>query len=251
VAALAIAEAAQRHGGPIVVVTPGVHESNALESELAFFGGEALPVFQFPDWETLPYDQFSPHQDIISQRLRTLDRLPQTREGVLVVPIATLMQRVVPPDYLAGHVLDLGAGEQVVHRGVHIGRLAQTHGADLPLALPEGPVVEEEHVVVLAQEEHRGQHIALVGRVAVADHHRRVGPVGRRGGQEPAGKLQPVLGLERHRLVRDAQFVGRGPAGVPGRVGGHVELEQGQEQHHGQDHEPDAPPEVHTGPTGP
>ncbi|MDX1610166.1 MAG: transcription-repair coupling factor, partial [Halofilum sp. (in: g-proteobacteria)] len=112
-AALAIVEAAQRHGGPLVVVTAGVHEAHALEAELDFYASGALPVLQFPDWETLPYDLFSPHQDIVSQRLRALDRLPSMREGVLVAPVATLMQRVVPPDYLAGHVLDLEVGQRL------------------------------------------------------------------------------------------------------------------------------------------
>jgi len=112
-AALAIAEAGRRHGGLVVAVTSGAQEAHELESELAFYGNGDLPVLQFPDWETLPYDLFSPHQDIVSQRLRTLDWLPQARSGVLVLPVATLLQRVVPPDYLAGHVLEIEVGQQL------------------------------------------------------------------------------------------------------------------------------------------
>jgi len=111
--ALAIAEAGLRHGGMLVAVTPGAQDAHELEAELAFYGNDALPVFQFPDWETLPYDLFSPHQDIVSQRLRTLDWLPTARRGVLVLPVATLLQRVVPPDYLAAHVLELEVGQHL------------------------------------------------------------------------------------------------------------------------------------------
>ena len=111
--ALAIAEAARRHGGLYVVAAANVHEAVSLEAEIAFYAGAELPVFHFPDWETLPYDLFSPHQDIVSQRLRTLDWLPHARDGVLVAPVSTLLQRVVPAEYLAGHVLDLEVGQSL------------------------------------------------------------------------------------------------------------------------------------------
>ena len=52
-----------------------------------------LPVLPFPDWETLPYDQFSPHPDIVSQRLAALHRLPTLKRGIVVVPVQTLLQR--------------------------------------------------------------------------------------------------------------------------------------------------------------
>jgi transcription-repair coupling factor (superfamily II helicase) len=110
--ALAVTEAARRHGGLVVAVAANVQEAAALEADIGFYAGGDFPVFHFPDWETLPYDLFSPHQDIISQRLRTLDGLPHARHGVLVVPVATLMQRVVPAAYLAGHVLDLEKGDR-------------------------------------------------------------------------------------------------------------------------------------------
>ncbi|MEX2575239.1 MAG: transcription-repair coupling factor [Halofilum sp. (in: g-proteobacteria)] len=113
VPALAISEIAARHDSLVVAVATSVHEAATLEAEIGFFSGGELPVFHFPDWETLPYDLFSPHQDIVSQRLRTLDWLPTARRGVLVVPVSTLLQRVVPAEYLAGHVLDLERGQQL------------------------------------------------------------------------------------------------------------------------------------------
>src|SRR5690606_32280429 len=79
---------------------------------LRFFGAD-LPVAQFPDWETLPYDTFSPHQDIVSERLTTLYRLPEFRHGVLVVPASTLMHRLAPPSYLLGNSLVLQVGQRL------------------------------------------------------------------------------------------------------------------------------------------
>jgi transcription-repair coupling factor (superfamily II helicase) len=111
--ALAIAEAALSHDSLVVVAAASVEQAATLEREIAFYAGGEVPVFHFPDWETLPFDLFSPHQDIVSQRLRTLDWLPTARHGVLIAPVSTLLQRVVPPSYLAGHVLDLEVGQQL------------------------------------------------------------------------------------------------------------------------------------------
>ncbi len=111
--ALAIAEAAHRHDSLTLVVVPGMAEALTLEQELRFFSGADLPVLGLPDWETLPYDRFSPHQDIISQRLETLHRLPQTRRGILLLPVSTLLQRLAPPSFLDGQVLLLRRGERI------------------------------------------------------------------------------------------------------------------------------------------
>ena len=73
---LALAEAAAAARGPLLVFTHDAAQLERLEAELAFFVPRDLPVLAFPDYETLPYDRFSPHPDIISQRLRTLARLP-------------------------------------------------------------------------------------------------------------------------------------------------------------------------------
>ncbi|HTD28076.1 MAG TPA: transcription-repair coupling factor, partial [Xanthomonadaceae bacterium] len=69
-------------------------------------------VLHFPDWETLPYDLFGPHPDIVSQRVATLYGLPTTRRGVLVVPVATLMQRLCPPGYVAAQSLLISRGQK-------------------------------------------------------------------------------------------------------------------------------------------
>src|SRR5690606_31924970 len=91
---LAIAEAASAADTRFtLLLTPDSLSAERLKEDLAFFA-PTLPVLHFPDWETLPYDQFSPHQDIISQRIATLYRLPEVRHGVLVVPINTALHRL-------------------------------------------------------------------------------------------------------------------------------------------------------------
>ena len=104
---LALAEAADRHDGPLVVITHDTHAAHALETAIGAFAGSDLEVLQFPDWETLPYDLFAPHPDILSQRVATLYRLPSLKRGVLVVPVATLMQRLAPRSYIGGSSLVL------------------------------------------------------------------------------------------------------------------------------------------------
>ena len=77
--ALQVARAATQAAGPVLLVTSDAATAARLEEELAFFCAGAVPIFGFPGYETLPYDQFSPHPDIISQRLRTMARLPAAR----------------------------------------------------------------------------------------------------------------------------------------------------------------------------
>ena len=79
--------------------------------EIAFFNPE-LDILQFPDWETLPYDRFSPYQDIISDRLSSLARLPRLNHGLLVVSAAALAHKVVPKTWLAGQAFELKVGEK-------------------------------------------------------------------------------------------------------------------------------------------
>ncbi|SFN04836.1 transcription-repair coupling factor [Dokdonella immobilis] len=110
--ALALAEAAGRHPGLVIVVTRDTHGAHSLEGEIAVFADAGLEVLQFPDWETLPYDLFAPHPDIVSQRVAALYRLPGLSRGVLVVPVATLMQRLAPRSYINGTSLVLENGQR-------------------------------------------------------------------------------------------------------------------------------------------
>jgi transcription-repair coupling factor (superfamily II helicase) len=95
----------------LLVITADTSSALTLERELPFFLDQALEILAFPDWETLPYDNFSPHQDIISERLSTLYRLPSMTSGILIVPVPTLMHRLAPTAYIAGSSLVLQAGQ--------------------------------------------------------------------------------------------------------------------------------------------
>lgn len=106
-AAFAQANAAQQQLTAIVTAEPA--DAQRLQDELAFFA-PGLRIAQFPDWETLPYDNFSPHQDLISERLATLWRILQTRRthdlDVVLVPATTALLRVAPPSFLAAYTFE-------------------------------------------------------------------------------------------------------------------------------------------------
>ena len=111
---LALAEAALHLESPLLVVAQSARDAERLTAELRFYlAAETLPVLSLPDWETLPYDLFSPHQDIISERLATLAALPGLKHGIVVVAAATLMQRLAPPAFVAGGTLMLNVGARL------------------------------------------------------------------------------------------------------------------------------------------
>jgi len=110
---LALAEAAAAARGPLAVFTEDAAQLERLETELAFFIQRDLPVLAFPDYETLPYDRFSPHPDIISQRLRTLARLPMLARGIVLADLPTALQRLAPRNFIDAHSLTLAAGEEL------------------------------------------------------------------------------------------------------------------------------------------
>nr|WP_272889370.1 transcription-repair coupling factor [Stutzerimonas stutzeri] len=109
---LAIAEAASNADRFTLLLTADSQSAERLQEELAFFA-PGLPVLHFPDWETLPYDVFSPHQDIISQRIAALYQLPELTHGVLVVPITTALHRLAPKRFLLGSSLVLDVGQKL------------------------------------------------------------------------------------------------------------------------------------------
>ncbi|HEY3852188.1 MAG TPA: transcription-repair coupling factor [Steroidobacteraceae bacterium] len=109
--ALAVAEAAAKAGGPLIVITETPRAAETLSEEIGFFSSGTMPVRVFPDLETLPYDGFSAHPDITSARLRTLAELPRARRGVWVVAIETLLQRLAPRSYIEAHSLQVHVGE--------------------------------------------------------------------------------------------------------------------------------------------
>ncbi len=106
-----------------VVVTQDQNQLNQLETELRFCGVDA---HVFPDWETLVYDELSPHQDIVAERIRLLTQMPTN--GILLIVVQTLAQRVAPISWLIGQHFDLSVGdkfdieqqrERLVNAGYH------------------------------------------------------------------------------------------------------------------------------------
>ncbi|WP_172564562.1 transcription-repair coupling factor [Vibrio navarrensis] len=108
--ALSIAELAKAASSHTVLVVPDPQSALKLQAEVEQFYCESVTVF--PDWETLPYDNFSPHQDIISERIATLFQLPGQTNGITIVPVSTLLQRQSPRDFLLQHTLMVKVGDR-------------------------------------------------------------------------------------------------------------------------------------------
>ena len=97
---------------PLAVVSATAQDAQRLLEEVAWFS-PALRVCLLPDWETLPYDQFSPHQDLVSERLATLYRIQRADFDLAIVPAPTALGRLCPPSYIAGRTFQLKSGERL------------------------------------------------------------------------------------------------------------------------------------------
>lgn len=113
-AALALVAAANKANAPILVVVPGEQQAWWLEAELQFFGAnQNLPVWHFRDWETLPYDMFSPHQEVVSSRLATLWNIRDQKRGFIITTASAILQRLSPPSFLDGAAFMFKVGESL------------------------------------------------------------------------------------------------------------------------------------------
>ena len=114
---LALAEAIEADSRPYLVIARDARELDQLRAELGFFLGEKpggpRRIHVLPDWEVLPYDVFSPHPDIISERLSALAELPTLRSGVILAPADTLGQRLAPRGYVDGRTFNLARGDRL------------------------------------------------------------------------------------------------------------------------------------------
>lgn len=109
---MALASAATARRNLTLVITEDVQSAGRVMLELEFFlAGTGIHVLTFPDWETLPYDVFSPLPELISQRLQALHRLGELKQAVLVIPVTTLLQRLPPREYLDAHTLMIAVGD--------------------------------------------------------------------------------------------------------------------------------------------
>jgi transcription-repair coupling factor (superfamily II helicase) len=130
---------AQVFKGTLLVVTEETAQAHHLERELHFFFNHhaATNIHIFPDWEILPYDHFSPHPDIISERLAALYQLPRSQQGILLVSASTLMHRLPPRSHLEAQSLVIEQGqrlnvetfrEELVKAGYHAVSQVMAHG---------------------------------------------------------------------------------------------------------------------------
>ena len=97
---LLLSEQIAEHLGLSVIVCCDMTDAEQLEQEIRFFSPEPPRVYRFPDLETLPYDQFSPHQDIVSERIKCLASIADAKSGILILPVTTLLQKIAPPDFI-------------------------------------------------------------------------------------------------------------------------------------------------------
>ncbi|PKO56903.1 MAG: transcription-repair coupling factor [Betaproteobacteria bacterium HGW-Betaproteobacteria-21] len=109
--ALAIAQLAGR-GQMLAVITANPIDAQRLLDEIAWVA-PGLRLHLLPDWETLPYDSFSPHQDLISERLSTLYAITRSEADVVLVPATTALYRMAPPAFLAAYTFFLKQGEKL------------------------------------------------------------------------------------------------------------------------------------------
>ncbi len=97
---------------PLVILTATAQDAQRLREEMPWFAPK-LSVHLLPDWETLPYDQFSPHHDLVSERLATLYQIMQRECDVVIAPLTTVLYRLAPVEYLAAHTFFLKAGQKL------------------------------------------------------------------------------------------------------------------------------------------
>ncbi|KAB8061298.1 transcription-repair coupling factor [Janthinobacterium violaceinigrum] len=112
--ALALAALALKaRGQMLAVVVAQASDGQRLLDEIPWFGGAQLRCHLLPDWETLPYDAFSPHQDLVSERLATLHEIQTRQCDVLIVPATTALVRLAPPSFLAAYTFFFKKGEKL------------------------------------------------------------------------------------------------------------------------------------------
>ncbi len=98
-------------GRMLAVVVANASDGQRLLDEIPWFAEGQLRCHLLPDWETLPYDAFSPHQDLVSERLATLHEISSGQCDVMLVPATTALVRMAPPSFLAGYTFFFQQGE--------------------------------------------------------------------------------------------------------------------------------------------
>ena len=117
-----IAQNAQDHRNKfsvMLVICENTSDAQRISREITLFDA-TLKVRLLPDWEILPYDNFSPHQDLISERLATLHELMKGGCDIVIAPVSTVIQRLAPPEYLAAHTFFFKQGEKLNETALRI-----------------------------------------------------------------------------------------------------------------------------------
>ncbi len=133
-----IAQLARTHQGKTCIVTQDSIQAARLETELRYLcQDDPFSVYVFPDRETLPYDHFSPHQDIVSQRLATLKHMQSQEKQIVIVPMNNALVRLTPKTFLHHHVFSIEVGQhydmeqarqQFIQQGYHLVDHVYEHG---------------------------------------------------------------------------------------------------------------------------
>lgn len=137
-ACLLLSQYAKQSNHPLLLIAPDALIANQWFDIISFFSATFdFPILRFPDWETLPFDHFSPHQDIISERLLALHQLPRMRRGIMIVALSTLMHRLCPRAFLEAETFVLRVAdhfpltenrERLVHAGYRAVGQVMEHG---------------------------------------------------------------------------------------------------------------------------
>ncbi|HEY8097221.1 MAG TPA: transcription-repair coupling factor, partial [Methylobacter sp.] len=96
----------------LIVLTGNAHDAQRLVEEIRFFAPQ-LNTHLLPDWETLPYDHFSPHPDLVSERLSALHQISQRNCDIMLLPVSTALMRLPPQSYLAARTFMLKKGDKL------------------------------------------------------------------------------------------------------------------------------------------
>ena len=210
--ALALARLAEARS-PVAIVCASALDAQRLREEIPWFA-PTLRVSLFPDWETLPYDTFSPHHDLISERLETLYRITTGDCDVTIVPATTALQRLPPPAYLAAYTFFIEQGTRLDASRLRV-QLATAGYSHVTQVVAPGEYCVRGGLIDLFP-----MGSALPYRIELADDDDRIDPHVRR--RHPAHALQgprdpPPAGARVPARRHRANAV---PGAVPGGVRG-------------------------------
>ena len=111
--ALAITEIQCAGNSVLLVIAHDSQSASQLQQELLYYQDQNFPVLLFPDWETLIYDSFSPHEDITSERMSLLNQAAELTQGIIIIPASTLMLKLAPTAHILGNTLQVKTAQKL------------------------------------------------------------------------------------------------------------------------------------------